>query len=56
LRTQALVSAGQIEDARVDMARALKLDPVDELRQQMEAFQESSLPYAAWLRPLRNEN
>jgi tetratricopeptide (TPR) repeat protein len=39
LRAQALAGLGQDNAAQADLAQALALDPVDELRQQIERFE-----------------
>ncbi len=40
LRAQARIELGQADEAQADLARALELEPVDELRRQIEALQE----------------
>jgi tetratricopeptide (TPR) repeat protein len=42
LRAQARVELGQADVAQADLARALELEPVDELRQQIGALQQTA--------------
>jgi predicted RNA polymerase sigma factor len=42
LRAQVLIELGRTGEARADLARALELDPVDELRQQIEELRAST--------------
>ena len=39
LRAQALIELGRTDEAQADLTRALELEPVDELRQKIEALQ-----------------
>jgi hypothetical protein len=42
LRAQALIELGRNGEAQADLARALELNPVDELRQQIEELRAST--------------